>query len=339
MAEKRADNRSRGSILILALWSLFLLSFFCAILGGGMRQKLELVRRLKERDALRAAAELTLARARAALAAEKEKTYQCQDDDWSNDSFSFARIDAGESVAAVSHSVAGGEEGSVSLAGLEDEESKINVNKASPAVMARLFTLCGMEEGPAQNLAYSIADWRDGDDFLSVPLGSAESSYYRSLQYPYEAKNADFEALEELLLVKGMDGNFFKKIRNYITIYGDGAVNVNTAPVPVLRALGLSDETAGLLLEHRNGKDGVPGTADDAAFMSVSAITGDLTAAYHLNDTELKEISNCVAANLLGVSSRYFTVNATITMKHGRGNLFLRAVIDTKGGVLNWEET
>jgi type II secretory pathway component PulK len=50
-------------------------------------------------------------------------------------------------------------------------------------------------------LAASIVDWRDADD--EVTSGGAESEYYLLLADPYYCKNAPFETLDELLLVKG----------------------------------------------------------------------------------------------------------------------------------------
>lgn len=324
--------------MLLALWSLFLLSFFAAVLGVGMRQKLELVRRLGNRDALSAAAGAGVRKALAAVKAEGEKQYQRLGDSWSNDPSLYHDIKVGDSVVNLLHRVGSGD-GAVLMYGMTDEESKINLNTASEQVLERLFRFSGLDEGEAQNLANSIVDWRDKDEFLSVPLGSAESSYYRHLPLPYEAKNGDFEVLEEVLLVKGMDENLFQKIKEYITIYGNGAVNVNTAAKPVLVALGLSEETAGLVVEYRNGKDGVPGTEDDAVFTSPSRVASDLSLVYRLNSTELAELSNCVSAGAFGVVSQYFTVCAEASVRRGTETRTVSAVIDTAGVILNWTES
>ena len=47
----------KGSVLILVLFVLFLLSAFCAQLGYGLRGKLHLVSRMQKRERLRLAAE------------------------------------------------------------------------------------------------------------------------------------------------------------------------------------------------------------------------------------------------------------------------------------------
>lgn len=331
---KPSAGARRGSILLIALWSLFLLSSFAVILGYEVRQKLELVRRLSERSALQLAGEAGVRKALEAVRVEDEKEYQWLGDAWSNAEFLFRDLPVGDStVSAIHYSLtARGER--FPVYGLVDEESKININTAPAEVIARLFRLCGMEEGPAQDCAYSIVDWRDKDSFLSVPLGSAEDSYYRSLPYPYEAKDSDFEALDELLLVKGIEENFFKIIKSYITIYGDGRVNINTAPRVTLIALGLSADTADLLIGYRSGKDGAAGTADDTAFTSSVAVVADLSSVHRLSDGELTELSALASGNRIGVRSGHFTVSTVAKMKRGKGERSLAAVINTKGEIL-----
>jgi type II secretory pathway component PulK len=78
--------------------------------------------------------------------------------------------------------------------GMIDEASKLNINAATADMLLNL--------GVPQDLAYSIVDWRDRD---STPGDDgAEDEYYTSLPgTPYNCKNAPFEALEELLLVRG----------------------------------------------------------------------------------------------------------------------------------------
>jgi type II secretory pathway component PulK len=79
--------------------------------------------------------------------------------------------------------------------GVEDEGGKLNINTATAT---QLLMLPGM----TPDIADAIVDWRDPDDTPS-PYG-AESEYYGSVQPPYRSKNAPFETVEELLLVKGV---------------------------------------------------------------------------------------------------------------------------------------
>ena len=95
-------------------------------------------------------------------------------------------------------------------------------------MIERLFRIgLGMDDMRA-GVAASIKDWRDKDSELSIPVGSAEDFLYRGLKYPYEAKDEDLESLDELL-VNGMTKDIFERIKDYVTVWGSGMVNINTA--------------------------------------------------------------------------------------------------------------
>jgi len=79
--------------------------------------------------------------------------------------------------------------------GIVDEASKLNINTAT---IDMLMLLPGM----TPELAASIVDWRDEDSIVSEG-GGAESESYLLLPDPYYCKNAPFETLDELRLVKG----------------------------------------------------------------------------------------------------------------------------------------
>jgi len=81
------------------------------------------------------------------------------------------------------------------LFGLMDEAAKINVNAAVRDVLMKLPRM-------TDEIADSIVDWRDADENVTGTGG--ENPYYQSLQPGYSCKNAPFDTVEELLLVKGM---------------------------------------------------------------------------------------------------------------------------------------
>lgn len=94
--------------------------------------------------------------------------------------------------------------------GITDEASKLNINVASAQQLVRLFqpvvVALGLEEPVAQELADAVVDWRDADDDATNEEKPAESAYYGTLNPPYRAKNAPFETVEELLMVRGFNG-------------------------------------------------------------------------------------------------------------------------------------
>lgn len=121
-------------------------------------------------------------------------------------------------------------------------------------VLRRLLTNTPfqLEEEEAQGLVNAIIDWLDKDDESTGELG-AETDYYQNLEQPYECKDGPFASLAELQLVRGMtESLYFGKeenpgLRDLLTVYSDGKININTAGPLVLRALvsqTVSEDTA-----------------------------------------------------------------------------------------------
>ncbi|MCX5708988.1 MAG: general secretion pathway protein GspK [Candidatus Omnitrophica bacterium] len=324
----------RSSILIIALWSICLLTTFAVILGSQVRQKLVLVKRLDDRDNARLIAEAGVKAACAELAKDEEVKYSCLNQKWSNNPDVFRDVAVGNGKFRVSYETDSGE----TRFGAADEESKININRANAQQMARLFNLLGLEDLDSQDLAESIVDWRDADNALSGP-GGAEDSYYRTLPVPYEAKDALFQTIDELLLVKGVNENNFPKIRKYITIYGNGAVNVNTAGKFVLMALGLSENVAERIIAYRNGKDNLAATADDNFFENVSELATKINEAGNLSQAEQAQINNVTSESSITTKSVNFMVRSSATLGNSKFSHEVIAVINRKGRILYWNES
>jgi general secretion pathway protein K len=107
-------------------------------------------------------------------------------------------------------------------------------------------------EEEARGLVSAITDWLDKDDEATGELG-AETSYYQSLENPYEARNGPLTSLAELQLVRGMtDALYFGSeenpgLRDLLTVYSNGKININTASPYILKALvsnSVSEDTA-----------------------------------------------------------------------------------------------
>jgi len=180
--------------------------------------------------------------------------------------------------------------------GLMDEERKININKAEYRVLYQL--LLGKEP---ENLAASIINWRGP---VQLMVEGAQDNDYESLEAPYKCKHADFSCIEELMLVKGMTPEIFESIKEHITVYTDGKININTATVRVLRAFGLSDQSIGTIILTRNGADNVAGTKDDNYFDNIGAIADQIgLPAYSPERTVLSE-------NYFTTASKYFRIES-----------------------------
>jgi general secretion pathway protein K len=142
-----------------------------------------------------------------------------------------------------------------------DESGKVDINSASDVVLKNLFLNTGISEEEADTIVDSIMDWKDPDDLHR--LHGAESDYYLSLQNPYKAKNARFDSLEELLLVKGVTADILygnkerKGIIDFLTVYTKkNKININAAPKEVLMALpGMTPELADSIISSRQTKE------------------------------------------------------------------------------------
>ena len=141
-----------------------------------------------------------------------------------------------------------------------DESGKIDVNAASGILLKNLFLELGVKDGDADVIVDSIMDWKDKDELHR--LHGAESDYYQSLPNPYNAKNADFDALDELLLVKGMTPEILygttdkKGTIDLLTVYTkNNRINLNAAPKEVLKALpGMTPDVADRIADYRRDK-------------------------------------------------------------------------------------
>lgn len=150
---------------------------------------------------------------------------------------------------------------------VQDELGKLNINAASPKALLELFQ--------DQSIVDSIIDWRDEDD-KPLPLG-AESDYYLSLPNPYQSKNAPFDTVRELLLVKGINervlnaryGEDGTKIIDMITVYSSisssPVLNFNSASADVLAlSLGMDLPSAQKIVNYR---------AKNGPFVDLSQVT------------------------------------------------------------------
>jgi general secretion pathway protein K len=85
---------------------------------------------------------------------------------------------------------------------IENESGKVNINKAEPPLLRILFSTFNLKEEQIDIIVDSIVDWRDSDQLHG--LNGAEDDYYEGLGEPYACKDADFDSIEELILVRGV---------------------------------------------------------------------------------------------------------------------------------------
>jgi general secretion pathway protein K len=333
-----ALNR-QASVLVFTLWVICFLSTYAIILGTQVRSRISFVQHLDGKDRLRLSAEAGIKKAVALIREQEIKSYDSFNDTFSNNRTVYKNIRLSDDEFSVGYFDLNDITGKSALRySLMDESGKININQASPAVLERLFRFFGLTETEAQELAASIVDWRDADSELTIPVGSAEDSFYRNSRYSYEAKDSEFEVLEELLLVKGMDERLFTLLKDYCTVYGDGKVNINTASKPVLVAVGLSPGMVAKILAFRYGKDETMDTIDDKVFHASGSIVAELSQAVDLSESEVAELSR-VVDQFFTTLSNYFMIKSKATLSNRQRSAETVSVVDRSGKIAYWRES
>jgi len=240
-------------------------------------------------------------------------------------------------------------EGEVRLK-IVDESGKININylkdKEGKLVRKRadqMLKLCDLlnEQYDSPLMGYgivpAIVDWVDSDDeveffeFVLREREGAEEDYYQSLENPYHCKNKPFDTVGELGLVRGVSEEvlYGRKsgeeeeieatagLAEYVTVYGKGKVNINTAPLKVIQSLDemIDEILAQDIIEYREAR----------AFREVS----------ELKDVKgiSKEIYERVKDLITTEKSAFFSVKAEGVVGEARREI--RAVV-AEGMIIYW---
>ena len=167
-----------------------------------------------------------------------------------------------------------------------DEERYINVNTVSPQLLNQVLTAMGVDANDLPTISDSVLDWvQQGDN---PRMSGAKNSYYMSLSPPYYCKEAPMDDIGELMLVKGVTREVFTGeappgahksaapkgfgfspfenngyafgLRDVLTPYSDGRININTADANVLQCIpGVDSSTADAIIQARTTPDGGTG--------------------------------------------------------------------------------
>ena len=155
------------------------------------------------------------------------------------------------------------------------EESRRNVNRLEDFEWEEIFDQAGIENTRWPELIDCLRDWIDEGDEHRLHGAEKDDAFYDDRSY--EVKNAPLDTVDELLMIKGWDENIlyggaspdndsvtYTGIAGWLTAWGDGKVNVNTASREVLMTLPEIEEyVIDAILEYRTGVDATPNTKDD----------------------------------------------------------------------------
>ncbi len=190
----KSHNQQCGMALIIVLWIVAVLGSITMLFNRQATLSLQVNRNTNNASEARMLAEAGIYRLMAELVNDKtETTYDSLDESWSLNSEAFGNVMLGNGTYSLTRSTPDSEN-SIEY-GAVDECSKININTASRDVLLRL-------PNAEEEVIDAIIDWRDDDD--NPGTYGAESEYYETLPEPYQTKNAFYDSVEEMLLVKGM---------------------------------------------------------------------------------------------------------------------------------------
>ena len=225
------DRRDRGIALLLVLWTVTVLMVIVFSFSSLSRTETLSASGFREVIGNKHLAEAGLERAVIEILNHRIRQQQPAEGDWTIDNTTY-RIETGSGRCAVR---------------ITEETGLIDINMltdASGIILKNLLVMRGVSQDEADTITDSLLDWKDSGDSDAHRLHGAESDYYRSLPVPYAAKNANFDTVEELLLVKGMTpeilfgGSGKKGIFDLLTVHSRSAkINISTAPKDVLASI------------------------------------------------------------------------------------------------------
>ncbi len=307
----------RGSILIITLWILAILSLlaisFAHHTAVGIKLTKYHISSLKNLYICKAG----IKRACYELNRDKEEnTYDSLNDSWSSNPEAFKNAGVGDGAFTVSYQIEDDNKDMTSVYGMIDEERKININKLAKngvqdeirlSQIKKLLEILDIDT----KIADYIVDWLDSD----TGVGNAEEDFYQGLSAPYHCKNDLIECLEEMYLIRGITAEIFKKLKPYITVYGDGKININTAGEEVFMSLGMDDTLAQQILGYRS-QDG--GEEDLYSFKTIESIISNLNSYQPLMPTQVHILTTLIETGYLTVNSSVFTANVTSVLNNSK---------------------
>src|SRR5688572_14206706 len=179
----------RGSALIAVLWSFTILSIVILSAVRATTLELRVARNWSDIEEARWLALAGVERAKAAIHESRRSlraAAKSHDPALASDAGAFRDVLLGNGIYRVIRSPGPSEAGSQVLFGVRDEESRLDVNRASVADLQKL-------PGMTASIAAAIVDWRDDDD--TPRPGGAEREEYASLEPPSEPRNGPYETL------------------------------------------------------------------------------------------------------------------------------------------------
>ena len=169
-------------------------------------------------------------------------------------------------------------QGLFNLNSLVDETGKVS-DAAMQQFKCLLTEYAGTTISP-DHMVDATKDWMDPDQ--DVEADGAEDLDYLSRDPGYRSAGQHFVSPSELLLIDGMSYEAWQNIRLYVTAYTapkeeDSYINVNTAPLEVLKCLNSEDDSQSIasdIVQYRDETGPFESDAELIAFIKQNGATG-----------------------------------------------------------------
>lgn len=232
------------------------------------------------------------------------------------------------------------DEGGWLTGNLQDLDSRFNLNilvaeppegeqftsgQAQFIRLLRSFEEPQVSEQDARLILEALQDWLDEDqnpeDF------GAEDDYYIDMDPPYRTANRPMLSVSELRMVAYVTPEIYEAIAPYLTVWGTGAINIQTAPAQVLRTINGKDNLAPLsesegeaLLELR----GPEGFEDMQAFLE-NPVLADVELSPELRNRLVETSSYFLYSGQVEVADRVATLYSVLFREGGRVRSLVRS--------------
>lgn len=284
---KRAGRRQNGAALVVALWTVLILSLLIGGLAYEMHVEAGITSHARKRMKAQVAARGGVEYAKFLLAKSFESN-AFEEGEQEKEDLRILAKNLGRGIGVAGTAVAMGD--SKAVVDILPEAGRRNVNKLADEDWEELLDLAGVPEEKWPDLIDCFMDWTDPGDEHRLNGAEEDDAYYKD--QGYKPKNAPLDTVDELMLIKGFTPAIvyggpppdpksepLRGIAHLLTTFGDGKVNVNTASREVLLTLTaangkmMDDWVVDDILKYRLGDDGLPNTKDDG-FDSVQDAIG-----------------------------------------------------------------
>lgn len=295
------NRQQRGFILIVTLWVLVILGVMLSNLSYQVRVEAAVERWALNQSRLRWAARGAIHTAAARVREHLKDDFHSPSVKWWSDESLYRD----QTVGDASVSLLRPSQKDETAFGLDDEESRLNINVAHPnhlmgfsgisSVLAEAVVLFRLELEDAQKKEAQ----EDGQKIDPKPDKDSKSKSESN-----DLVDKPIRSLRELLAVEGMTEEILfgehedrPPLASLLTTLSSGKININSAFEPVLIAIGLGEDTVATILERRI----------ETPFRSVDDVLGML-------DGNQNPKKRARLEKLLAVRSSTFRLNARATL-------------------------